>query len=79
LSFLQERYGAWSPPAQVSRMPRPVKISLFVVICGALLVDVVFVGWATKLNLLIVVPVALSAVYLCYFAAHYTIFEGEKR
>jgi hypothetical protein len=59
-------------------MPSPTKIWFFVVICAALLVDVIFVGWATKLNFLIVVPVALSAGYLCYFAAHHTIFEVKK-
>jgi len=57
-------------------MPSSTKISFFVVICAALLVDVIFVGWATKLNFLIVVPVALSAGYLCYFA--HTIFKVKK-
>jgi hypothetical protein len=50
-----------------------VKALLFAVITVALFADVVFVVLATKFNFLIIVPVALSACYLAYMAAHYTI------
>jgi len=61
--------------AEVSRMPNLAKTSFFIVICVVLLVDVIFVGWATRLNFLIFVPVVLSAGYLCYFAAYHTILK----
>ena len=48
-----------------------IKFVIFIVCSMALLADVAFVAWATR-NLLVVVPVALAAVYLAYAAAHWT-------
>ena len=42
-----------------------------------LLADVVFIVWATQLNVLIVAPALLSACYLTYLVAHYTILKAE--
>ena len=55
-----------------------VKPLLFMLASAALLADVVFIFWATKLNLLIVVPAVLSACYLSYVAAHYTILDEDE-
>jgi len=41
----------------------------------ALLADVAFIVWATSLNFLIVMPALLSACYLAYLAAQYTILK----
>jgi len=41
----------------------------------ALLADVAFIIWATRLNLLIVLPSVLSAAYLLYAAACLTILK----
>ena len=41
----------------------------------ALLADVAFIIWTTQLNLLVVVPAALSAAYLSYVAAYWTILK----
>ena len=38
-----------------------------------LLADIVFIVWETQLDVLIVVPALLSAGYLAYLVAHYTI------
>jgi len=43
----------------------------------ALLADAIFVIWATNLNALVVAPALLSASYLVYLAAHYTILKSE--
>jgi len=41
----------------------------------ALFADVAFIIWGTQFNLLIVLPSALSAAYLSYAAAHFTILK----
>ena len=54
------------------------KIVIFLLVFVALVADVAFVTWATKLNYWIVVPVALSAAYLAYMAAHLTILRNQN-
>jgi len=60
-------------------MPSPLKLLVFVLLSTALLADVGFIIWATKFNLLIVVPVALAACYLGYLAAYYTVLSELLR
>jgi len=59
-------------------MSNTIKIVIFLLVFVALAADVAFVTWATKLNYWIVVPVALSAAYLTYMAAHLTICRDQK-
>jgi len=59
-------------------MANTIKIVIFLLVFVALAADVAFVTWATKLNYWIVVPVALSAAYLTYMAAHLTIWRDQK-
>jgi len=60
-------------------MSSSLKLLVFVLVSTVLLADVGFVIWATKFNLLIVVPVALAACYLGYIAAYYTVFPELPR
>jgi hypothetical protein len=62
---------------QNNKMSKIVKFATFIACSGLLLADVLYVAWATKLNLLIVVPVALSAAYLSYAAANWTILNRQ--
>src|SRR5262249_48918450 len=55
-----------------------VKFLILLLVSVALVTDVAFITWATKLNFFIVVPVVLSAAYLAYMAAHMTIWSDQK-
>ena len=59
-------------------MSNPIKLPVFILVSAALLVDVGFIPWATKLNFLIVVPAVLGACYLFYLAARYTILNFDE-
>ena len=63
---------------QSNNLPRGVNFLIFWASCVFLLADAVFIGWATQLDLLVAVPAALSAVYLMYVAAHFTILERHE-
>jgi len=56
-------------------MSNLAKTLFFMLASIALLADVSFIVWATSLNFLIVVPALLSACYLAYLAAQYTILK----
>jgi membrane-bound acyltransferase YfiQ involved in biofilm formation len=58
-------------------MPKVIRFLIFIIISMALLADVVFIIWATNLNALVVAPALLSACYLAYLAAHYTISKSK--
>jgi hypothetical protein len=60
---------------QNKKMPKVVKFLIFIVCCIALLADVAFIIWTMQLKLLIVVPAVLSAAYLSYLAAYWTILK----
>lgn len=54
-------------------MPKPRDILIFAVSSLGLLANAVFVAVATKFDLLVAVPVALSAAYLIYVIAQVTV------
>jgi hypothetical protein len=56
-------------------MPKVVKFLILGASCSALLALVVFITWATQLNLLIAAPAALSAAYLSYVVAYWAILK----
>jgi len=58
-------------------MSKVIKFLIFIIVSMALLADTVFIIWATNLNALVVAPALLSASYLVYLAAHYTILKSE--
>lgn len=60
-------------------MSSQLKLLVFVLVSAVLLADVSFVVWATKFNLLIVIPVALAVAYLGYVAAYYTVLSDLLR
>ncbi len=60
---------------QNNKMKKVVKFLIFIVSVMALLADVAFIIWATQLKLLITVPAVLSAAYLSYLAAYWTILK----
>ena len=60
-------------------MPDLVRLLLLMLASAVLLADVGFIIWATKLNFLIVVPALLSACYLFYIAAHFTIIKLDEK
>ena len=49
---------------------------IFATLCLVLLADVIFIAIATKFNLLIVVPVVLSAAFLALFVAYRTVLPA---
>jgi hypothetical protein len=59
-------------------MPKPTKIAVFAVCSFALLANSVFVVVATGFNLFISVPVAVSALYLAYVVAEFTVLPGPN-
>ena len=59
-------------------MANLIKSLVFILVSGALLVDLGFIIWATKSNFLIVLPAVLSAFYLVYLAAYYTILTADE-
>ena len=60
---------------QNNKMPKVIKVLILGASCSALLALVVFIAWATQLNLLITVPAVLSAAYLSYVAVYFTILK----
>jgi hypothetical protein len=60
---------------QNNKMPKVVKFLIFIAVSMALLADVVFIIWATQWQLLIVLPVVLSAADLSSLAAYWTILK----
>jgi hypothetical protein len=72
-----DRYGVKSIAREDlrMRMPRPRHIFVFAVCSFALLANVVFVAVAPEFDLLIVVPVALSAAYLIYVIGQVTVLR----
>lgn len=60
---------------QNNKMAKTVKFLILIACVVGLFADVAFIVWATKLNLLIVVPAVLSAVYLSYVAAYWTVLK----
>lgn len=70
-----DRCGVKSLASKHLRMPTPRQISIFAVCSFALLANAVFVAVATGFDLLIVVPVALSAAYLIYVIGQVTILR----
>ena len=63
---------------QNNKMPKAVKFLFLGALCLALLADVVFIIWATQSNFLIVLPAVLSAAYLSYVTAYWTIFASDR-
>ena len=60
---------------QNNKMPKVVNLLIFIAVSAALLADVAFIIWAMQWKLLIVVPAVLSAAYLSFLAAHWTILK----
>jgi hypothetical protein len=70
-----DRYGVESITREDFRMTRSRQIFVFAVSSFGLLANAVFVAAATRFDLLIVVPVALSAAYLIYVIAQVTVLR----
>ena len=66
------------PEVQNKKMPKLVNLLIFGLSCFALLALVTFIGWATK-SALVTLLATLSAAYLCYVAAYWTILNKEKQ
>jgi hypothetical protein len=60
---------------QNNKVPKVIKIVMLGASCFAFLTLVVFIAWATQLNPLITVPAVLSAAYLSYVVAYWTILK----
>ena len=62
-----------------NQMPKIIKFLIFVVSFAALWADVAFIVWGTQFSLVIVVPATLSAAYLSYAAARWTILKLPQK
>ena len=62
-----------------NQMPKIIKFLIFVVSFAALWADVAFIVWGTQFNFVIVVPATLSAAYLSYAAARWTILKLPQK
>jgi len=62
-----------------AKMPKIVKFLIFVVSFVTLWADVAFIVWGTQFNFVIVVPATLSAAYLSYAAARWTILKLPQK
>jgi len=63
---------------QNNKTPKAVNFLIFAVSSLVLLADAVFIAVATKFDLYIVVPGTLSAAFLIYCAARFTILNEKE-